>query len=109
MSPSQAISLDFKPVQKPTTLADFTYSITPTTIAIVDTGKGSRSVTNDIAAVLRKIEYWHQGSIAAFRIMYRDEDGVRWDGVRWDGQHAVFFALRETDEGKATGKLRGAV
>jgi hypothetical protein len=40
MSPSQAISLDFKPVQKPTTQADFTYSITPDTISITDTGKG---------------------------------------------------------------------
>jgi hypothetical protein len=105
MSPHQTISLDFKPVQKPTTQADFTYKITPNTIAIADTGKGSRSVTNDIEAVLRKIEYWHQGSIAAFRIMYRDENGV-WDGVRWDGQHPAFFALGETDEGKAMVKLR---
>ncbi len=48
---------------------------------IVDTGKGTRSVTNDIEAVVRKIEYWHQGSIAAFKISYRDKDGV-WDGVR---------------------------
>jgi hypothetical protein len=43
--------------------ADFTYHITSTTISIIDTGKGSRSVTIDIEAVLRKIEYWHQGSI----------------------------------------------
>jgi hypothetical protein len=61
-------------------------------------------VTNDIEAVLRKIEYWHQGSIAAFKIMYRDENGF-WDGVRWNGQHPSFFALGETDEGKAMGKL----
>jgi len=81
-------------------LADFTYSITPDAISIVDTGKGSHSVTNDIEAVLRKIEYWHQGSIAEFKIMYRDEIGA-WDGVRWNGQHPSFFALRETDEGKA--------
>jgi hypothetical protein len=106
MSPHQAMSLDCKPVDKPTTQADFTYSITPNTISIVDTGKGSRSVTNDIEAVLRKIEYWHQGSIAAFRIMYRDENGV-WDGVRWDGQHPSFFALGETDGAKARDKLRG--
>ena len=82
MSPFQSISLDFKPVQKPTTQADFTYRIISTTISIVDSGKGSRSVTNDIEAVLRKIECWHQGSIAGFKIMYRDENGV-WDGVRW--------------------------
>jgi hypothetical protein len=84
MSPSQAICLDFKPVQKTTTQADFTYHITPATISILDTGKGRRSVTNDIEAVLRKIEYSHQGSIAAFKIMYRNENGV-WAGVRWDG------------------------
>jgi hypothetical protein len=106
MSSSQAISLDFKPVQKLTTQADFTYSITPNTISITDTGKGSRSVTNDIEAILRKIEYWHQGSIAGFKIMYWGENGV-WDGVRWDGQHPSFFALRETDEGKARDKLLG--
>jgi len=54
---------------------------------------------------LRKIEYWHQGSIAAFKIMYRDEHGV-WNGSRWDGQRASFFALCETDEKKAMAKLR---
>jgi hypothetical protein len=46
MSPHQAISLDFKPVCEPVTLADFTYKITLDTIAIVDTLKGRRSVTN---------------------------------------------------------------
>jgi hypothetical protein len=93
MSPHQAISHDFKPVEKPTTQADFSYSIMPNTIAIVDTGNGRRSVTNDIEAVLRKIEYWHQGSVTGFKIAYRDENGV-WDGIRWDGQHPAFFALQ---------------
>ncbi len=54
MSARQAMSLDFDPVKKPTAQADFNYSITPATIAITDTGKGRRSVTNDIEAVLRK-------------------------------------------------------
>jgi len=49
-------------------------------ITITDLDLGNRSVTNDIENVLRKIEYWHQGSIATFRIMYRDSLGV-WDGV----------------------------
>ena len=39
------------------------------------------------------------------RVYNRDENGV-WDGVRWDGQHPAFFALGETDEGKAMVKLR---
>jgi hypothetical protein len=57
-----------------TTRADFTYSITPNTIAIVDTGKGGRSVTNDIGAVLRKIE------VLASRLDRRVQDG-RSDGT----------------------------
>ena len=65
---------------------------------------GKLSVTKDIDAVLGKIEHWHQGSIAAFKIMYRDEYGV-WNGVRWNGQRASLFTLGETDEKKAMAKL----
>ena len=39
--------------------ADFAYAITPRIIEIQDTGKGKKSVANDLEAVLRKIEYWH--------------------------------------------------
>ncbi|MBV8277377.1 MAG: hypothetical protein JO170_19250 [Verrucomicrobia bacterium] len=46
------MTLDFRSVPAITTRADFTYSIT-------DTGKGRASVTNDIEAVLRKVEHWH--------------------------------------------------
>jgi hypothetical protein len=105
MPSSKAITLDFKLVDKPVTQADFTYSITPSTISMTDTGKGRASVTNDIEAVLRKIEYWHQGSIAGFKILYHNEHGV-WDGIRWDGKTAAFFALGEMDEKKAREKLR---
>ena len=105
MSPYQAITLDFKLVDKPVAQADFTYSITPTTISNIDTGKGKTSVINDIEAVLRKIECWHQGSIAGFKILYRDEHGV-WDGIGWDGKTAAFFALGEMDQKKAREKLR---
>jgi len=58
-----------------TTKPDFTYSITPDTIPITDTTKGKLSVTNDIKAVLGKIEYWHQGLIAAFKTMCRNDMG----------------------------------
>ena len=81
------------------TRADFTYKIKPSVISIVDTGLGQCSVTDDIEAVLRKIEYWYQGAVTAFKIMYRDEHGV-WNGVRWDGQRASSFTLGETDEKK---------
>jgi hypothetical protein len=94
MPSSQAITLDFKLVPEITTKADFTYSITPSTISIFDTAKGKTSVTNDIEAVLRKIEYWHQGSITGFKIMYRDENGV-WDGVSRDGKTASLLAQRD--------------
>ena len=96
----------FKPnvAMEAATRADFTYKITPNTISITDTTLGKLSVTKDIDALLRKIEYWHQGSIAAFKIMYRDENGV-WNGVRWNGQRAALLALSETDEKKALVKL----
>jgi hypothetical protein len=81
------MTLDFRPGDELVTKADFTYAITSDTISIIDTRKGRLSVKDDIQAVLRKIEYWHQGSIAGFKIMCRDEHGV-WDGVRWDGQTA---------------------
>jgi len=90
------------------TRTDFTYKITSTTISIVDTGLGRRSVTEDIEAVLRKIEYWHQGSIAKFKIMCRDSKGF-WSGVHWDGKTASFFALQETDDRQARPKLKTVI
>ena len=86
------------------TRADFTYNITPAMISITDTGLGKCSVIEDIEAVLRKIEHWHQGSINSFKIMYRDGKGF-WHGVRWDGKTASFFALGETDERRARKKM----
>ena len=74
--------------------ADFTYSMSSNVIAITDLNLGNKSVTNDIENVLRKIEYWHQGSIAAFKIMYRDSEGV-WDGVHWDGQELLFLRFKK--------------
>jgi hypothetical protein len=66
--------------------ADFTCALTPRTITIQDTGKGKKSVADDLEAVLRKIEYWHQGSIARYRITYqstqRTEHLVEWEGER---------------------------
>jgi hypothetical protein len=99
------ISFGLDPGQRVTTQADFTYKIRPDTISIVDTNLGELLVTNDIEAVLRKIEYWHQGSIAAFKIMYRDEQGI-WDGVNWDGLRASFFALREFVGGPFDGQTK---
>ena len=65
------------------TRADFTYSMTPTQIKIVDLNTGKASVSSDIENVLRKIEAWHQGSITDYQIMYRDAEGY-WDGIEWN-------------------------
>ena len=67
-------------------------------------GFGKCSVTEEIEAVLSKIEYWHQGSISSFKIMCRDGKGF-WHGVRWDGKTAAYFDLQETDERQARKKL----
>ena len=56
--------------------ADFTYSMAPKTIEIQDTGKGKKSVGDDLEAVLLKVEYWHQGSIARYRITYQSTQGT---------------------------------
>ena len=61
--------------------ADFTYDITVKIIKIQDTGKGVKSVPEDLEAVLRKIEEWHQGPIAGFVISYRD---TSWHQVSWN-------------------------
>jgi hypothetical protein len=86
------------------TRADFTYSMKLNRIKIVDLNTGKASVTNDIESVLRRIEAWHQGSIAGYQIMYRDAEGY-WDGVEWNGENATFFAIRETNEAAAEKKL----
>jgi hypothetical protein len=67
--------------------ADFTYSITPKTVKIQDTGKGKKSVAEGLEAVLRKIKYWHQGSIARYRITYQSTQGTE-HLVEWDGERA---------------------
>ena len=67
--------------------ADFTYSITPNTIKIQDTGKGKKSVAKDLGAVPRKIEYWHQDSIARYRISYVSTQGTEYL-ADWDGKMA---------------------
>ena len=61
--------------------------MTPATVKIQDTGKGKKSVADDLEAVLRKIEYWHQGSIVRYRISYRSTQGTEHLG-EWDGQTA---------------------
>jgi hypothetical protein len=65
--------------------AEFTYTITPKAVKIQDTGKGKKSVGDDLEAVLLKIEYWHQGSISHYRMSYRSAKGTE-HLVEWDGK-----------------------
>jgi len=67
-------------------------------------GLGKCPVTEEIEAVLRKIEYWHQGSISSFKIMCRDGTGF-WHKVHWDGKNGSSSPLGETDEQIAKKKL----
>jgi hypothetical protein len=48
--------------------ADFTYTMNLNVVKIHETGKGLKSVADDLEAVLRKIERWHQRSIAGYSI-----------------------------------------
>lgn len=54
---------------------DFTNSITPRTLVIKDTGKGKKTVLEDLQAVLRRIEHWHQGSVAHLKLTVIDSEG----------------------------------
>jgi len=54
----------------------FTYTMVLDVVKIQDTGKGGKSVVDALDAVLKKIEHWHQGPIAAYRIMYLASDGI---------------------------------
>jgi hypothetical protein len=67
--------------------ADFTYKMTVNAIKIQDTGKGAKTVAEDLEAVLRKIETWHQEPVAGFRIIYRDTEGNE-HPIQWDGKVA---------------------
>ena len=67
--------------------ADFTYTIMPGVVKIQDTGKGKKAVADDLEAVLRKIEYWHQGSIARYRISCLSTQGTE-HLIDWDGKMA---------------------
>jgi hypothetical protein len=65
--------------------ADFTYAMMPDEVEITDTGRGKKTVEEDIVAVLRAIEEFHQGKISGFRIMLKSPAGdvqeVSWDGT----------------------------
>jgi hypothetical protein len=70
---------------------DFRYSMRANVISI--TYLGTSSIHKEIRRILRKIEYWHMGSILSFKILYQDADGVGGE-VKWDGENAELIAAR---------------
>jgi hypothetical protein len=63
--------------------ADFTYMMTVKEIKIQDTGKGTKFVADDLGAVLRKIENWHQAQLPATRSLTGTpkELNLAWNGT----------------------------
>jgi hypothetical protein len=70
---------------------DFKYSMQGKVISI--TYLGARSIDDEIERILRRIEYWHQGSITSYRILYQDAAGLGGE-VKWDGENAEVIAPR---------------
>jgi hypothetical protein len=56
------------------TAADFKNSMRGKVISI--TYLDASSINEKIERILRKIEYWHQGTITSYRIVYRDAAGL---------------------------------
>jgi hypothetical protein len=50
-------------------------SITPKTLVIKDTSRGKKSVVEDLPAVMRRTEHWHQESVAHLKLTVIDSDG----------------------------------
>jgi hypothetical protein len=75
-----------------TAAADFKYSMSGKIISI--TYLGTRSIHQEIGRILRRIEYWHQGSVKTFRILYQDADGLGGE-VTWDGENAEVIGSHE--------------
>jgi hypothetical protein len=55
-------------------------------ITIWDMKPGKGSFVEEIEKMLQRITYWHQASIASYRILYRDADGLSSE-IKWDEQH----------------------
>ena len=60
---------------------DFKYSMQGKVISI--TYSGTDSINEKIERILRRIEYWHQGSITSYRILYQNATGLGGE-VKWD-------------------------
>ena len=76
--------------------AEFTYRIDGNIVSIEALQWADRPVDKVLEQAIRKIEYFHQGSIAKFKIRYRDDLG--WGTAEWDGEHVKTVPILETNE-----------
>jgi hypothetical protein len=88
---SRQITLGSSELTK-STANDFTYSMRAKVISIKYSAPGS--IHDKIERILRKIEYWHQGSITSYRILYQNAAGLRAGEVKWDGEKAEVRSVR---------------
>jgi hypothetical protein len=91
----KAISLS--PSDSTTAIADFKYSMRGEVISITYFGAGS--IHEELERILRRIEYWHQGSVKSYRILYQDADGLGCE-VKWDGEKAEVVAADDISAGR---------
>jgi len=89
MNESKQISLGSS--DSTTVASDFKYDMLGKVISI--TYLGTSSIHEEIVRILRKIEYWHQGSITSFRILYQNANGLGGE-VKWDGENAEVIVKR---------------
>ena len=69
---------------------------------------GASSIDKDIMRILQQIEYWHQGSITSFRILYQDALGVGGE-IKWDGEKAEVIAARSIAPGSSSASICWAI
>jgi hypothetical protein len=74
-----------------TAAEDFKYSMRVKLISITYLGSGS--IHEELGRILRRIEYWHQGPVKSFRMLYKDADGLG-GAAKWDGEKAEVIASR---------------
>ena len=68
---------------------DFKYRMQGKVITITYSGAGL--IHKELGRILRTIEYWHQGSVTCYRILYNDAEGLGGE-VKGDGETAEMMA-----------------
>lgn len=87
--------------------ASFTYSVSPDHILQITDDVAGKSVTNDIANVLRAVSQDLGHPLTGYRVIYRDTMGT-WDGVELNarGEFSRFYPIGTTDQAEALASVR---